>query len=505
MKRILKKILAATLSIALLLTAVPLIAGALSEEETLKYLDYEIFGGEVTITGCDSSVSGDITIPSKIEGYPVTVIGPYAFDFCEQLTGIKIPDSVIGIGELAFFSCAKLKSITIPNSVEYIEQAAFLETAYYNNSSNWQSNVLYIGNHLIEVKDLSGAYTIKSGTVTIADKAFFSAKITSVTIPNGVKNIGNSAFDNCSKLKDIVIADSVTQIGIDAFYDTAYYNNSNNWENNVLYIGNHLIYANDDISGEYTIKSGTVTIADKAFAFCGDLTKITIPNSVKSICYLAFYCCSSLTNITIPDSVVYIGAEAFRDCSKLTNITVNPNNKYYSSDSYGVLYNKSKSELIQYPIGNTRTSFTIPSSVTYIYADAFNNCNSLTSIVIPDNVSFIGGAAFANCEGIKSIKIGNGIKTICDGTYYNCNNLTSVTIGSGVTDIGQTAFYGCEALESITIPDNVKSINGYAFAGCTKLKNISLGNGIEKIDSSAFGNTAYHGNSSNWKNHVLYI
>ncbi|MBQ6863673.1 MAG: leucine-rich repeat protein, partial [Clostridia bacterium] len=118
-----------------------------------------------------------------------------------------------------------------------------------------------------------------------------------------------------------------------------------------------------------------------------------LPDSVTSIGKHAFSDCTSLASVTIPDSVTSIGEYAFCDCDSLTDITVDADNTAYCSED-GVLFNKSKTELIQYPVGNARTSYTIPDSVTSIGVAAFADCTSLTSVTIPDSVTSIGDWAF---------------------------------------------------------------------------------------------------------------
>ena len=304
--------------------------------------------GSVTSIGV-SAFSGCTSLTSVTILGGTTTIGDFMFTNCTSLTSIAIPDSVTSIGDGAFSYCTSLTDIIIPDSVTSIGNSAFENTAYYNNTNNWKNNELYIGNHLIQVKnELSGAYSIKEGTKAIADGAFgnctsltsitipdsvtyiggafagtaltsitipdsvtsigdgaFSActALTSITIPDSVTSIGDNAFFACTALTSITIPDSVTSIGNSAFYNTAYYNNANNWENNVLYIGNHLIKAKTELSGAYTVKEGTRTIADSAFsgvAFSGNtfLTSVTFPSSVTNIGQDVFIY-RSLTSITI--------------------------------------------------------------------------------------------------------------------------------------------------------------------------------------------------------------
>ena len=177
-----------------------------------------------------------------------------------------------------------------------------------------------------------------SGLTSIGTYAFSNCdSLTSVIISNSVTSIGDSAFRSCSSLTSVTIPDSVTSIGSSAFDNTAYYYNSNNWVNNVLYIGKHLIEAKSSISGTYTIKDGTLTIAD-----------------------YAFYNCSSLTSVTIPDSVTSIGFSAFDGCSSLTSVTFKNTNGWWCLDTY-----RSTCILSIY-LSNTSTAATCLTS-TYCY------------------------------------------------------------------------------------------------------------------------------------------
>ena len=152
----------------------------------------------------------------------------------------------------------------------------------------------YIFNSCIKTVEMG------EGITAIEDMVFSDCtSLTSVTIPQSVTRIAGAAFSDCSSLAEITIPDSVTKIGARAFDGTAYYNNASNWENGVLYIGKHLIDAQDSLSGTYTVKDGTLTIADYALAHCDSLTELIIPDSVSHIVKSAFCDCDVLASISI--------------------------------------------------------------------------------------------------------------------------------------------------------------------------------------------------------------
>ena len=160
--------------------------------------------GHSAFFGCTSLTT--VTIPDS-----VTSIFFSTFSACTSLTSITIPNGVTSIGDCAFEYCTNLTSITIPESVTSIGYKAFYNTGYYNNLSNWQYDVLYIGVHLIEAKTpLSGSYIIIDGTKTIADYAFYNhTNLTSITISNSVTSIGNGAFYYCTGLRIVNCTDCI--------------------------------------------------------------------------------------------------------------------------------------------------------------------------------------------------------------------------------------------------------------------------------------------------------
>ena len=168
-------------------------------------------------------------------------------------------------------------------------------------------------------------------------------QLESVVIPETITYIESDIFTNCVNLENIVLHDNLLEIYNDSFEDSAYYNNPNNWENGVLYVGKHLIDVDPSISGACSIKEGTLVIASGAFDGCESVTSVTIPNSVirigdhtftgcdnltqvsvsngmTSIEWGMFQACGNLVQVTIPNSITEIGAWAFSGCKKLAVI-----------------------------------------------------------------------------------------------------------------------------------------------------------------------------------------
>ncbi len=177
------------------------------------------------------------------------------------------------------------------------------------------------------------------------------------------------------------------------------------------------------------IGSGVTKIGRQAFRDCSGLTGVlTIPDGVTNIGAFAFCNCRNLTGVEIGDGLVSIGEWAFVDCSSLTGFDVSTGNSEFCSDS-GVLFNKNKTELIQYPAGKPETEYVIPDSVTRIGSQAFWYCTGLKGTMeIPDSVTSIGDNAFWAC-GMKGVlRIPESVKSIGENAFYYCSSLTEIDV-----------------------------------------------------------------------------
>jgi hypothetical protein len=228
-------------------------------------------------------------------------------------------------------------------------------------------------------------------------------------------------------------------------------------------------------------------IGDKAFTRTG-IRIIIIPDSITSIGDKAFIDNDRLEKVTIGKGVKSIGARAFNDCRQLIAIDVHKSNKEYTSVD-GVLYDKKKTVLIQYPSKKTETLFTVPKSVTSIEYGAFERCGRLKSVIIPNSVTSIGDSAFSYCTNLESVNIPVGVTSIGDKAFSHCTNLESVNIPVGVTSIGEWAFKDCRSLTSVIIPNSVTSIQMGSFEYCRSLTSVTISNSVTSIWWNAFYKT----------------
>ena len=525
MKRRFKRILSVLLVVVMIVGSAPLsgFAGLVlpnwADLFTLK-ADAAAYSGKCgdNLTWSLDTDTGVLTISGTGDMYD-WYNGSYA-PWYSNRSSIKtavIGNSVTGIGVYAFYDCTGLTSVTIPDSVTSIGDWAFYSTGVYNDSSNWENNVLYIGNHLIKAKTgIFDDYLVKLGTKTIADYAFNDCAgltsvtipdsvtsigelafwrctgLTSVTIPDSVTSIGESAFYYCTGLTSVAIPDSVTRIGANAFYSTGVYNDSSNWENEVLYIGNHLIKATTSISGDYLVKSGTKTIAGRAFSGCTGLTSVTIPDSVTSIggsafnncnnIYLLFYKNSFAEQYAIDNSLNYLIISKIPDdtetlSGKVTNSflwSIDKMTETLTLDCNGTMvsFENDVAPWIQYE--EYIKHIVINDGCTNISKNAFMLCSKVESVLIPNSVTNINSYAFYGCSRLTGINIPVGVTSIGDYAFYGCTGLTSVTIPDSVTSIGGYSFSGCIGLTSVTIPDSLTSIGSYVFYGCTGIKELTM-------------------------------
>ncbi len=376
---------------------------------------------------------------------------------------------------------------------------------------------------IVEIPD-----TISGTKVTgIARNAFSGfPQITSITVPEGITSIGNGAFQNCTKLESITLPSGILEIGSDILLGTAYYNNSENWDNGALYVGSYLLNADSTLAGEYQVREGTVCLAAHSFYKCEALTAVVLPSGVTQIGVSCFGKCTALSSVTLPDSLTGIGGQAFTDCTALTEITipggVTTTGSYVFSGCKGLtIYcvpEASRGEWNEYWYSGCEES-TLVENVTPILpapepeggeSGGENGENSESGAsgrweftFTQKRVDIAGG--YANGYVITRAFYrgsGSGLHLDIPDTYDGWNvigiganafkgktEISSLSIPSSIQNIGENAFAGCSGLTSLSIPSSVSVIEKSAFAGCSGLKNIQFAeNEGLRVGANAFAN-----------------
>lgn len=206
---------------------------------------------------------------------------------------------------------------------------------------------------------------------------------------------------------------------------------------------------------------------------------------VTSIEDEGFANCSEIKSIRIPNSIYMIGEAAFSYCNNLNDIIVTSNNDNYMVCEDGVLFNKNKTELIQYPIAKSNKNYTIPETVNKVHTKAFANASNLQLIITPKKMNEIGAYAFADCNNIKNIIIPDGVVTINEKTFENCISLDSIVIPNSVIDIKENTFNSCDILSKIYYVGTEESYN--KIIGCNVLSGDKIyadGYQILNLDNS---------------------
>ena len=343
----------------------------------------------------------------------------------------------------------------------------------------------------------------------------------SVVIPDRVTAIADSAFASCANLTAVAFPESLTGIGSFAFYNCGRLR-------------------------EAALPSGVTAIGFSAFEECGSLESVDLPDSLLTIGMSAFRSCADLRSVDIPAGVTFIGEGAFFACSRLEEFRVDSRNPFYFSDEYGVLFNKEKTTLLQYPIGSARTEYVIPFGTEEIGSFAFGGCDSLKSVTIPDSILSVADRAFADCTDLLSLVLPDSVTEVGDSAFAGCKNLRSVEIGKSVLSIGDDAFSACQRLERIrvdgqnpayssdsygvlfnkektallqfpenseqwkyTVPSTVTEIGYGAFRSCRTLRLLVLTSSVKGIDAYAFDQldglkkVSFVGTPEQWKEMII--
>lgn len=264
---------------------------------------------------------------------------------------------------------------------------------YYDDTTYGQTDRKYPN-----LKDLvipsKVTYDSQEYVVTeIADYAFYSNLLWSVSLPETLTAIGNNAFSWSQNLKSITLPNSLKTIGKGAFASCR-------------------ILGLESVSLPETLTE----ISDYAFSYCTCLPSITLPETLTAIGSYAFEGCEGLTEINLPDAINSIGNGAFSKCTGLTSVSL-PEAVVEVCDS-------------TFTGCTALTSFSLHENLTAIGECAFAGCKKLTKVTLPDNVSTIGAKAFIDCSAIQTVELGSKITKIGEQAFRNCDKVVSITLAA---------------------------------------------------------------------------
>lgn len=479
----------------------------------------------------------ELVIPSRIGGFPVTKVGSYAFSGrqyevvtipnsvneigngafssnstlksitlpagltsiassmfsnCSKLTNVKVGEQVTSIQEDAFYNCISLKEIRLPNKVRIIHDGAF-SRCYKLKEVTMGSKLTRIGqrafNMNYDLKKVSFPKSLKkiddSAFESCTDLASISFKnpetklgkrvfqgcksLATATLPSKIKNVPENTFYNCQKLTKVKFPKTVSIIKKKAF-KKCYALKSVELTEKTYAIGDQ-VFADSGLR-KIMLNDNLQFIGNGAFQNT-DLKKLTLHNKVTYIGNRVVADCRKLKKISVPASVKGINPGAFNNCISLRAINVAAGNKKYSSQA-GVLFNKDKTKLIQYPLHKTSVSFVTPSTLRNIRSNAFAENAYLKSVTITART--IGDHAFASMNKLESVTIQNGAVKIGDSAFKDNIKMKKLVLPDSIQKIGAEAFVN-SSVRIIHIPSSLKSLGYDAFMDCHKIASFEGGQG----------------------------
>lgn len=446
----------------------------------------------------------------------ITEVGEDIFGDCKTLRGVKLPEGVSRINKEAFYGCSILETINFPAKLTSVGDNAF-SLCSKMELDNLPNSLLHVGQSAfcyVPLKALKldrkveiGAGAFSNTPITeiematpcdsILGETFSNCpNLTKITIGEGLKYIGYNAFSN-SPVKEANLPSTLRDISSNAFRGYSSYCpfiNDIQPENHIRYVGKVAYLCVDKNLEEYTIKEGTVTLADNLFEnWLGNATTFHIPASVEQIgnrafAYTqikalpempgvkriggeAFYGCKNLKKLTIPETVEYIGGGAFYGCSNIWSLTYNAINAECGS------FMESNASLEKIVIGDKVrrlprgifsgrefTEVALPACLERIDDSAFYGCKNLTTINLSDSIRYIGDNAFYGCSSLKNIHWSLRLTTIGSRAFRQ-TALETISLPEGVTSVGDGAFYICPFAKTVYIPStaNVEGDINYYF------------------------------------------
>lgn len=306
---------------------------------------------------------------------------------------------VVTIAEAGTLGEEVLKQVNSLADVNHLTVSGTINATDIESIKNSSPSLITLDLSGVDMKDIPNGF--------MSGKTSF----TQVVLPSNAETIGENAFYNCKRMKEITLPESVKEIKYRAFYNTAL--------------------------STIVLPEGLTRLGSYVFNDCYYLESVNIPAGITGIEEGTFNSCRALKSIELPEKVAYINNYAFEGCSALTSVTF-PNNM--TNINYHAFYGCS-----------SLASLTLPQELTVIGGEAFRGCSALTALEIPSKVTTIGANAFMDCDRLKTVSVDGNIRSIESEAFYSCNNLESVTLSGTLLQCGSAVFSYCGNLKSVTI------------------------------------------------------
>ena len=488
-------------------------------------------------------------------GRGVKVIGNSAFSGCSSLKEVILSEGLTTIGQNTFNRCINLREINIPSTVGEIQYEAFagcdslekvdfasveclcgIKYGNLNARPQPQSGRLYVNGK--EVTEL----VVPEGVTSIGRFAFYDCPyIITLSLPSTLREIGSSAFTNCTGINSVVLPEGLTTIGAEAFVGCKYLIKIS-FPSTMEHVGSDCFGTkNEDLSilevADFaSVKSlcgirfdeerSNPLVYAKALSIAGrKTTDLMIPEGVDTIRQYAFSGCSSLRSVRLPKSLKHIENRAFNNCTGLERVEY-PSMESLFSISYGSYANPLYYGHNLYVDDQLITELEVPAGVKTINSSCLRGGN-IVSVIMGDDVTSIEALAFADSPYLQSVKFGRGVKNFGVACFQNCSRFNhaefpdlesffriefptaavgmdynplfyarhlyingeevqDLVIPDGIDVIGECALINCESVKSIKVPEGVTSISSCAFRGCRNLTAIELPATLQRISETSF-------------------
>lgn len=408
------------------------------------------------ILGYKGEIEADVVIPSGTVGFNAGML--------DGVSSVTIPSSVKYMSGSAYVEDGEVLRINVP-SMSYwanVESRGAFSDCFYRIFANGSEATTW------------NPTTAPKG---IPDSCL---SIKSLTLPNGVTNIGNYAFFNCRNLASVKLPASMKSIGWGAFSseEIEEYDEEND----------DYTYRYESALKTVTLNEGLEYIGDEAFAHCVSLDSIAIPSTIEEFGDDVFASCTSLKSVTFAEGLKSIGQYMFWNCRAIESVKLPSSMREIGDSAFFCeeieVYNRETDDYDRF-YESALKSVELNDGLECIGEDAFAHCVSLGSITIPSTVTHFDGA-FSGCTALKSANIANGVRRIDGSAFEDCLSLETVTLPDSVVGIGGSAFRGCAALKQVVLSDKLETIGQDAFRGCVSMNGVSLPSTVSSIGIGAF-------------------